>query len=45
MVGIAQEKEYVQKSTISECSEGAMLDGDYGAKLWETSSARLMRLT
>lgn len=45
VVGIAQVKEYIQKSTISECSEGGMLDGDYGAKLWETWSARFMRLT
>ena len=45
VVGLAQVKEYIQKSTISECSEGGMLDGDYGAKLWETWSARLMRLT
>lgn len=45
MVGIAQVKEYVQESTTSECSEGGVLDGDSGAKLWETWSARLMRST
>lgn len=45
MVGIAKVEEYVQKSAMSECRKGGMLDADYGAKRWETWSARLMRLT
>lgn len=46
MVGAAQAKEYVQKSTNSVWrSEGSMLDGEYGAKARGALSAGLMSLT